>query len=56
MDASEVNQRSNPQLRAVSTYKTKTGKRKDGKVSGTSREEPSFSAFGGRRNILAVPV
>ncbi|XP_068670409.1 ankyrin-1-like isoform X1 [Montipora foliosa] len=47
MDANEVNQRSHPQLPAVSKYKKKEGKRKDKKVSGTSRVERSLCAFGG---------
>ncbi|XP_068716945.1 uncharacterized protein [Montipora capricornis] len=58
LDANEIRERSNPQLPAVLKYEKKEGNREAKKVSGTSREEPSLCAFGGRKNIfkLAVPV
>ena len=56
MDGNEIRERSNPLSSAVLKYEKKEGKREDKKVSGTSREEPSLCAYGGRRSILAVPV
>ncbi|XP_068717034.1 serine/threonine-protein phosphatase 6 regulatory ankyrin repeat subunit A-like [Montipora capricornis] len=56
MDANVINQRPNPQLPAVSKYKKKEGKRKDKKVSGTSRVERSLCAFGDNFIKLRIDV